>query len=468
MKKQQFKKKAKEARKPSKLAKVKKTCTSKINLDIQEKLARDFKKHAFSGAGLTLGALGMEIPDIVEAPPDQDAPGALKTEIPEENMDAAKDTGQAGSDTPQAQEAEKNFETQRESIEDLDTDQIQPFRAIPDYVELTSSLYPIVVKTPTAITCIEGWSLVEQAKEAGKSSLTCHVHHVADASQEELAIRKVASRTKPLGGIAGYAEKARNVSKAFLMVKESNENPIVFAHGGARRGIVFASTRDENIRIVLGKRLEKSQATIGKYINHGDYIGDEEMQILGQGDADKEFFEAFQEVKMKLVEHLKGQRVSQDEIVSRVSEEILRVHQVPKKTRSQEIKNLLASLAPDQPLQNTSAVEPVESEPVPTTAHAEEREVTSVGEEEAVPEGEEEVGEENTDPEVELLPPILLTDSQEDQTFDDDDIRNRGIAICEELKRYFANREIPLLETKQLMRPLIGTLNGILAEIPEA
>ena len=36
MKKQQFKKKAKEARKPSKLAKVKKTCTSKINLDIQE------------------------------------------------------------------------------------------------------------------------------------------------------------------------------------------------------------------------------------------------------------------------------------------------------------------------------------------------------------------------------------------------------------------------------------------------
>ena len=135
---------------------------------------------------------------------DQDASGGLKTEIPEENGDAAKDTGQAGSDTPQAQEAEKNFETQRESIEDLDLREIQPFQAIPDYVEPTSSLYPIVVKTPTAITCIEGWSLVEQAKEAGKSSLTCHIHHVADASQEELAIRKVASRTKPQGGIAGY------------------------------------------------------------------------------------------------------------------------------------------------------------------------------------------------------------------------------------------------------------------------
>ena len=399
---------------------------------------------------------------------DQDAPGALKTEIPEENGDAAKDTGQAGSDTPQAQEAEKNFETQRESIEDLDTGQIQPFQAIPDYVEPTSSLYPIVVKTPTAITCIEGWSLVEQAKEAGKSSLTCHVHHVADASQEELAIRKVASRTKPQGGIANYAEKARNVSKAFRMLKESNDNPVLFAHGGDRRGIVFTSTRDENIRIVLGKRFGKSPATIGKYINHGDYISDEAMQILTQQEADKEYFEAFQEAKMNLVEHMKGQQVSQNQILIRVSDDILRLHQVPKKERTQEIKNLLASLAPAQPPQDVNVVEPVESEPVPTTAHAEEREVTPAGEEEAVPGGEEQIGEIDSDAVVEPQPPILHTDPQEEQTFDDEEIRNRGIAICEELKRYFANREIPLSETKQLMRTLIGTLNGILAEIPEA
>jgi hypothetical protein len=293
---------------------------------------------------------------------------------------------------------------------------------------------------------------------------------VADVSQAELAIRKVASRTMPLGGVASYAEKVRNVSKAFLMLKESNEPPILFAHGGARRGIVFTSTGDENIRIVLGKRFDKSPATIGKYINHGDWISDEAMQILAQAEADKDFFEAFQEAKMKLVEHMKGQRLSENQILIRVSDDILRIHGVPKKDRTQEIKNLLASLAPAQPPQDTNAIEPAESESVPTTARAEEREVTPAREEseEAVQRGEEEIGEINPDTEEEPQPPILLTNPQEDQTFNDDDIRNRGIAICEELKRYFANREIPLSETKQHMRPLIGTLNGILAEIPEA
>ena len=310
--------------------------------------------------------------------------------------------------------------------------------------------------------------MVEQAKEAGKSSLTCHILHVADTSQEELAIRKVASRTKPQGGIAGYAEKARNVSKAFRMVKESNENPVLLAHGGDRRGIVFTSLRDENIRIVLGKRFGKSSPTIGKYINHGNHISEEAMQILAQQEADKEYFEAFQEAKMKLVEHMKGQQLSENQILIRVSDDILRLHQVPKKDRTQEIKNLLASLAPAQPPQDVNVVEPVESEPLPTTAHAEEREVTLAGEEEAVPEVEEQIGEIDSDAVVEPQPPILHTDPQEEQTFDDEEIRNRGIAICEELKRYFANREIPLLETKQLMRTLIGDLNQILAVIPEA
>ncbi len=59
------KEKTKEASKPEKLAKVKKTSTSRKNLDIQEKLARDFRKRAFSGSGVALGVLGMK-PDLPE------------------------------------------------------------------------------------------------------------------------------------------------------------------------------------------------------------------------------------------------------------------------------------------------------------------------------------------------------------------------------------------------------------------
>ena len=193
------------------------------------------------------------------------------------------------------------------------------------------------------------------------------------------------------------------------------------------------------------------------------------MQRLVEGKADKAFFEAVQKIKSPLIINLKlrPRGALGDEIVRRISEEILRVHQIPEEIRTQEIKNLLASLAPAHPPQDTSVVGPVESEPVPSTAWGEEREVTPAREE-AVQAEEEEVWEINPDPEVEPLPPFLQDNPQEDQTFDDEEIRNRGIAICEELKRYFANREIPLPETKQMIRPLIGDLNQILAAIPEA
>ncbi|MBM4305099.1 MAG: hypothetical protein FJ123_00030 [Deltaproteobacteria bacterium] len=402
---------------------------------------------------------------------DQDAPGGLKTEIPEENGDAAKDMGdQAIPGTPQEEEAEKNFETQRESIEELDPGEIQPFQAIPDYVEPTYSLYPIVVKTPTSITCIEGWSLVDQAKEAGQASVTCHVYHLTDASQGELAIRKVACRTMPQGGTASYAEKARNVSKSFRMVKDSNENVVLFAHGGARRGIVFESSRDENIRIVLSKRLDKSPATIGKYINHGDYINDEAMQILAQTKADKDFFESFQEAKVKLVEHMKGQQLPENQILSRVSDEINRIHPLDKKARTQEIKNLLASLVPTQPSQDTNPVEAGESEPVPATVREETEVVEPAREqaEEAVEGEEEEVGEIDPDPEEESQSPFLQDGPQGDQPFGEEEIRARGIAICDELRSYFANREVPLPENKKRMTALIQFLDSVLAEIHEA
>jgi hypothetical protein len=232
--------------------------------------------------------------------------------------------------------------------------------------------------------------------------------------------------------------------------------------------------RDENIRIVLAKRFGKSPATIGKYINHGDWISDEAMQILAQEGADKEYFEAFQEAKMKLVEHMKGQQLSENQILIRVSDDILRIHQLQGKDRTQEIKNLLASLAPAQSPQDVHAVQPGESEPLPPTPNADEAEGVEKTEPalegtKEVPEGiEEEGGGKNADTKEEPQPPFLHTDPQGDQPFDDDEIRTRGIAICEDLRRYFANREVPLPEGKQLMRSLIGALNRILAAIPEA
>jgi len=72
----------------------------------------------------------------------------------------------------------KSFNTLRESIEELDPKAIQPITSIPDYVEPASCINPVVVKTPSSIYCLENWSLVRQALEAERPTITCHIYHV--------------------------------------------------------------------------------------------------------------------------------------------------------------------------------------------------------------------------------------------------------------------------------------------------
>ena len=62
----------------------------------------------------------------------------------------------------------------------------------------------------TAGFCIDGWNFIEQAKAAGRSTIRCHIFHIAQHSDTELAIRKVAIRVMPQGGKCSYAELVRN------------------------------------------------------------------------------------------------------------------------------------------------------------------------------------------------------------------------------------------------------------------
>lgn len=524
--KKQSKKDAKGARKPSELAKDK-TSTSRKNLDIKEKLASESRKHAFSGPGVTLSALGTEpdLPEEVveessapapeakrkkpgrrkreeekpetasvqrepiplksgpapedvkegqedalsEATPFQDAPGALKDETPTETSgEAVKETT---ADKTEPAEPESKFATQRESIEDLAPGEIQHFQTISDYVGPTSSLYPIVVKsqTPPSITCIEGWAMIQEAIEAGEPTIRCHIYHLAEVSVEELAIRKLAIRVLPTGGPDSYAERARNYTKCKELLIATNENLVTFAHGGARRGMTFASERERNVNLLLAARLGKSEETTRKYSLHGAYLKDEAFQDLVEGKADSKFFQSIQKVKSKLVENLKGQRVSHEDTVGRVSEAVLQMFR-----DENEIARISESLTRVEPPQSTSPVQAVAGQPEGTSAHEEtqEQEEAGTGEEEAGGEEEEEqAGTEGTESEEPSETPALATansESQEQQAFNDVEIRSRGIAICEELKGHLANREITLSESKERIRILIQTLDQLLAQIPDA
>ena len=102
------------------------------------------------------------------------------------------------------------FKTTREDIAEIPVKSIQQCPLIPDYKDPTESTLPIVVHTPEAFFCIDGWNLIEQARAAGQSTVRCHVFQIQEHSDTELALRKVAVRTKPVGGTCCYAELVRN------------------------------------------------------------------------------------------------------------------------------------------------------------------------------------------------------------------------------------------------------------------
>ena len=182
------------------------------------------------------------------------------------------------------------FVTTSEEITELSIATIQPCRNIPDYRDLTESPLPIVVQSPNACYCIDGWNLIEQAQVKGISTVRCHVFSIERHSEIELAIRKVAIRTKPLGGTCSYAELVRNTCRLFAILHESVDDPVLFSHGGNRRGAEFADKRENNIRSVLSERLGKSQTTINKYLQHGEYVSDNAFNQLIDTNAPKGFF----------------------------------------------------------------------------------------------------------------------------------------------------------------------------------
>ncbi len=229
----------------------------------------------------------------------------------------------------------KDFRAMNETIEELDPQEIQPISIIPDYLEPTSSLNPIVVKGPTGCYCIEGWKMIQDAIGSGRSGIACHVFNVREISENELAIRKAAIRMLPQGGRASYAEIIRNARILFNLLASSMETPIIYSHGGVRKGAAFPENREENIRLVLAERLGKSVITISKYLNHAEYLSDEAMSALIQAGADKEFFEKAQIAKRKILKGLKSSGASEEEIESQTSEDMIRIHKDPS-----EIENL--------------------------------------------------------------------------------------------------------------------------------
>lgn len=217
----------------------------------------------------------------------------------------------------------ERFKTIQENIAELPIESIQPYLLIPDYREPTESTLPIIVHSPQAFYCIDGWNLIEKARTAGHSKIRSYILYIQEHSDTELAIRKVAIRTRPQGGICSCAEFVRNANLLAQILMNEMENPIVFSHGGARQGASFTDNKEDDLREVLSKRLGKERSTINDYLNFRRHLTDDAIDVLVAQKAGKAFFEKARVNKRRLIKDLESDGKAYEEITTEVSRKML-------------------------------------------------------------------------------------------------------------------------------------------------
>jgi hypothetical protein len=215
------------------------------------------------------------------------------------------------------------FKVRDVEVADVSVAGIQPCLLIPDYRDPTEAPHPILIHTPTGYHCIDGTKCIVQARAGGDSTIRCMIYHIDQHSDIELAIAKAAIRVKPQGGTCQYAEIVRNACLLFDQITESSSDPIIYSHGGARRGEPFNGNQRDDVRNLLAERLGKSRTTINKYLQHGKHIDVATMQVLVDAEVGKDFFEGIQGKKHGLIAALTAEQTDTAAIISAVSDSVI-------------------------------------------------------------------------------------------------------------------------------------------------
>ena len=243
---------------------------------------------------------------------------------------------------------ENDYATIREAIEEVNVGEIQPFTRIPDYVEETTSVYPTIVMSTNGCWCVDGFNLVEKEKSENQTTVTCRVFHLRHCSDLEIAIRKVATRILTQGGKASYIEIVVNTHLLHQMFVESMDHPVLYCHGGCRRGVNFLNNREDDIVGVLAYRLGRNRKRVSEYLHHVKYLNEDTKAFLIEKKASKDFFVKAQRKKRVLVKNLKSEGDSEDAIMTKISEAMHGWHQEYEANRGKIKSTHLRSPSPEQ------------------------------------------------------------------------------------------------------------------------
>lgn len=230
------------------------------------------------------------------------------------------------------------FYTTHQYFEEININIIEPFNQIPDYLGETINPYPTILNTSGRYICLDGWHLLEEARQKQQETIRCLIEVANNCPDEEIALRKVATRMLPSNGKCTYLETIRNIKELYKILTNTRENLVCFHHGGHRRGNEFINNREENVRLVLATRLGKSPNTISKYLNHGEFLNDNAASELMATTHDqvvkpnKQFFEIAQSNKNKMLVVLKSEGMPENEITEKLSGYVLQMFNEYKRT----------------------------------------------------------------------------------------------------------------------------------------
>ena len=194
------------------------------------------------------------------------------------------------------------------------------YNGILDYIEPKPSAFPAIVKTPSKHFCVDGQYLIQKATIEKKSSILCLVIHINTDSELEIAIQKATIRCISDEGMPIFPELVRNCKKLLEIFLTTTENPMLYSHGGNRKGIQYdPANRENNISVLLSDRYVKSFSTINKYLNYGEYINEGTLETIIQSKVGKKYFEAAASNKRRLIKNLKSEEKDEDCISKKVS-----------------------------------------------------------------------------------------------------------------------------------------------------
>jgi len=200
--------------------------------------------------------------------------------------------------------------------------EIREITGVRSYATPSTSDRPIVWRTLDAWYGLDALEITDAARLLGETFIECRVHFVANATAEDLAFGKVATRTLPEGGPASHAEiVAANASVAAIY---TSNRPMMFTnlHGGLRIPGQHNSEAEDNLVNALCKGLGKDRKTVLRYFNHSAYLENDILGALADARVVKSFFEAIHKAKTAIINYLTGRNLEPTQIASQVSEAV--------------------------------------------------------------------------------------------------------------------------------------------------